>query len=246
MLDLSGIPVHQRDPVSSLFFRLRENLTTGVFLRGHSKDIDEEIKNIITGFSEKEISSSDIFFRARLNPYTSDAPLRPNEMGAPPCASRGRVQYEGVSVLYAADSKDTAISEIKPHLGATVSVGKFSCDTGLRLRLLDLSSPAINPSAKSFAEYDADARNYLFSLIFSERGFSRAVHPEDPDRYLETIYIAKIIRDLGYDGVIYKSLQNKCGKNYAYFKSDDFICNEVGVVKIAGIRVEFIEDSSRF
>ena len=246
MLNLSSIPVHQRDPVSSLFYRLRENLTTGVFLRGNSKDIDEEIKSIIAGFGEKEINSSDIFFRARLNPYTSDAPLLPNEMGAPPCASRGRVQYEGVSVLYVADSKDTAISEIKPHLGAIVSVGKFSCNTGFRPRLLDLSSPAITPSAKGFAEYDAGAKNYLFSLLFSERGFSRAVHPEDPNRYLETIYITKIIRDLGYDGVIYKSLQNKCGRNYAYFKSDDFICNEVGVVKVVGIGVEFIEKSSKF
>lgn len=238
MLELNSIPHHFRDPVSNLFYRLRENLTTGAILKNNSDNLFEEIKNILSDFQEEEIESSATFYRARVNPYTRDDPLPREEMGAPPSnASRGRVQYEGHSILYTADSDDTAIAEIKPHVGAIVSIGKFSCNTGSHLKILDLSTTKEKPSPSSLATFNSEARKHLFSLLFSERGFSRPVHPNDPDRYLETIYIAKIIKDLGYDGVAYKSLQNKFGKNYAYFSPDDFTCNEVGVASITEIKI---------
>ncbi|MBK9430965.1 MAG: RES family NAD+ phosphorylase [Sphingomonadales bacterium] len=51
----------------------------------------------------------------------------------PPAASAGRVNRQGVSVLYLANEVDTAIAEIRPHPGHLISVGGFRALRDLKI-----------------------------------------------------------------------------------------------------------------
>src|SRR5258706_9457584 len=75
-------------------------------------------------------------FRARLG-LPSAGKMRPfpsgKEMGAPPDlkARGGRANPNGISYLYAADEEATAIAEVRPYLGAKVSVAKMESQSTL-------------------------------------------------------------------------------------------------------------------
>lgn len=93
------------------------------------------------------------FFRARIGyqheervHYNSEVetktiyiPYSGDKIGAPPpnIVGTGRINRPGVSYLYCATDEYTAISEMRPHPGDVVSIGKFIVDKGLKI--FDLS-----------------------------------------------------------------------------------------------------------
>ncbi len=52
-------------------------------------------------------------------------------------ATEGRANPKGIPCLYVASERETAMSEIRPWIGSTVSVAKFSNKN--ELRLIDFS-----------------------------------------------------------------------------------------------------------
>ena len=184
------------------------------------------------GFERTEHVNSDSFYATpRFVPYAND------DLGAPPppLASAGRLNRQGVSYLYVATCAETAISEVRPHPGHFVSVGKFKCKRSLRV--LDFSKPTF----LDFPLTDVGLR--CFDLVTSiERDLSMPITPEQRAAYISAQFIAELIRQRGFDGVIYRSSVSK-GTNLCTFSPSNmaFVPSSATVFRTKAVLYEHEE-----
>lgn len=134
-------------------------------------------------------------------------------------AHEGRANPKGIPCLYVATDKDTALSEVRPWMGAQISLGHFR--TTRDLRLVDFSPGH---------EWKLDADLLLGTLPPEEvlkgiwaqvdRAFSEPIS-DDPStaEYVPTQVIAEVFRREGLDGLVYKSMLGE-GFNMALFDLD--------------------------
>ena len=117
-------------------------------------------------------------------------PLDPDRMK--PLSDRareGRANSKGIPVIYLATELETAVAEIRPWVGAYVSVGTFRITRPLRIVNLD----AGDASGKKFyrEEPDAPERAVWADL---DRAFSTPVNPSDDlADYAPTQIVAELI-----------------------------------------------------
>jgi hypothetical protein len=185
------------------------------FLKSRSEEDKALLIELLEHLSFKSRDLTLSWHRARVN--QNDAiPL--GSMGAPPqaLASHGRANPAGIPYLYVASDIDTAISEIRPHTGAMVSVAEFLIDDSLDL--IDLRNPksAISP----FLDDEEKVLNLSKNLIFlSELGreLTRPVLPHAAvTEYLPSQYLCELIKHAGFHGVVYNSSVGN-GMNLALF-----------------------------
>lgn len=112
-----------------------------------------------------------------------------------------RCNHDFECCLYAAGDVVTAISEIKPMINERVSVARIVSKE--ELKLIDLR----------FNDKDAFLEGIAFLFITSPTS-------EDKDAYIYTQVICSLIKQAGYDGIIYSSCQRLIGDNYAIFNYD--------------------------
>jgi hypothetical protein len=175
---------------------------------------------------EKEITISSVKLKV---PYTN------SEIGAPPPlkATPGRANRQGVSFLYLASDKGTAIGEVRPHPGHYVSLGKFKGVQNLvlaDLRFIDLS--------KFYHDKNALETFKLLRDLGDE--LSLAILPEEKENYLITQFISEIIRRLGLDGILFNSSVSD-GHNLVVFNSDKFeyVDSDSELVKIMNVDFKY-------
>lgn len=134
-------------------------------------------------------------------------------------AGDGRVNPRGIPCLYMATNDATAVSEVRPAIGAYVTVAVLKC---LReLKLIDCSVLA----EKQFIYFKEPERAEMEKAVWSDidRAFSApADRSDDAAEYVPTQVLAELFRSLGYDGVAYKSAFGEDGFNVAIFNIDDF------------------------
>ncbi len=201
--------------------------------------VDDKTKNFIKEFlglfNTKKISQNEYFYRARIHEYNQEQQYPPTQMGAPPAEKSkiGRAQPAGVSYLYTADSAETAIAEVKPFLGAHISIGKFSPKEELSLLNIIPRSVTIEDHKKS-----TGLQEVINQLNFSQRFYSRPFHPEDPKQYWDTIFVAQTIKNEGYDGFVFESLQKRGGWNFVFFEEEKLECLEVEEKEVKKINIE--------
>lgn len=186
----------------------------------HFKDVFKKLECTLP--KDKE------FFRARLNyrdkaipMHTMDAdwhysPFENDEISAAPpsLAKGGRMNRHGVSFMYVATDEETAISEIRPHPGHYISVGKFNLKR--KIKVLDFSSVSISEYANSDKMLDE------FLLVETiNKLFSSPVTPNEHSKYTITQFLSDVVRKLGYDGVCFKSSLGN-GENYVFFDPSHF------------------------
>jgi RES domain-containing protein len=128
----------------------------------------------------------------------------------PLSAYEGRANPKGIPCLYLATTGETAMSEVRPWLGALVSVATF--EVVRPLSVVDCSV----------------LHDQYFNLAFLERRLLEPIPPEKVDQvvwaaidgafaepvtrtddtadYAATQTIAELFRSEGYDGVVYKSV----------------------------------------
>lgn len=141
--------------------------------------------------------------------------------GAPPsskCLKAGRCNPIGLSLLYLANDHKTAIEEISPRVDEYISVAEFSPIRDLRI---------FNLSANNNHIYDAKTTyRWLHSLIRQiELLFQKPVNDNTAkDDYTACQAIAKIIKNLKFDGIAYSSSKastsQKEALNYVIFEPD--------------------------
>lgn len=146
-------------------------------------------------------------------------PYKGSEIGAlpPPKASAGRMNRQGVSVLYLASEVDTALAELRPHPAHLISVGGFRATRRLRIAEFDLPIGRFSSS---------DRRLDLFGIIYHiDTLLSRPIIPEERYRYAVTQLMADTLVRRGYDGVTYRSSVGT-GKNLCVFEPNLFAFDE--------------------
>jgi RES domain len=153
-------------------------------------------------------------------------------------AHEGRVNPRGIPCLYAASDKETSVSEVRPWLGALVSVAQLTPKKQLKL---------VNC---------LDSRETRFDLYLEEpapeireqvvwRALGRAFsEPVDPDpavaEYAPTQILAEHFKKLGYDGVVYRSTLGK-GMNFAIFDIDALDVVDVRLYPVTAVQYEIGE-----
>jgi hypothetical protein len=139
-----------------------------------------------------------------------------SEVGAPPAekTKAGRANQEKQPVLYLANSKSTALAEVRPWKGAAVAVAEMEITR--RLSLVDLTQVRRvgSPFFADLLKWELELANLLYRL---GQDMSWPVMPHEQEiLYKPTQFLALIIRSARYDGCIYPSAMGS-GKNYVLF-----------------------------
>ena len=140
----------------------------------------------------------------------------------------GRANAPGMAVLYLAFDANTAIAEIRPWIGSSVSVGTFI--TSRELRTLDVTKGLKPKPYPRFAANPDDIEPYTAeekansAWVDIDRAYSRPVTRDDePTAYIPTQILTEIFRCEGYDALIYRSALGSRGQNIVLFDMQDAI-----------------------
>lgn len=178
----------------------------------------------------------EVLFRAR-NCSTPKG-YRRSEMGAPPCdrATAGRVNPEGISVLYLSDSHETTFCETRSAVYDYVAVGRFVLQKDMamiNLAALDKISPLVG------IDRGFDIGQYAVNIEHLRKITSEIAKPlrrqDSALDYLPTQYISDYIRSQGYDGIEFASTMRQGGVNYAIFDETLFKCTKTYVYEIESV-----------
>lgn len=137
--------------------------------------------------------------------------------------SEGRANVRGIPCLYVSTDRRTAVAELRPEIGAHLSVACLKLRR--HLRVIDatndeLSSMEWHSRNRVKSENDLD---FVVRRIWSQinRAFSRPVTREDSaTNYIPTQVLAEFFRQNGFDGIAYRSSQGP-GHNIALFNLCD-------------------------
>jgi RES domain-containing protein len=167
-----------------------------------------------------------VFWRARIGEHWLPRPTWPDKlssiyphpllcskMGAPPTnkSKEGRSNPKGISYLYLSSDYKTSIAEVRPRVGAPVSVGKFKIIKNQTV--LDTTSSV---SEESDIEHIWKSINDSFSAPMA--------YYEDNLQYVSTQYLAELFKGAGFDGIKYKSSVRKGGYNLLLFNKKIATC----------------------
>ena len=139
----------------------------------------------------------------------------------------GRVSPRGILCLYLASNMKTALAEVRPWVGAYVSLAQFKLVR--RCKVVDCRSTTGGKLDKDQAK--------IWSDIAS--AFSKPVSPEEPHLgYVPTQILAETFRSEGFDGILYDSLLSK-GTNIALFDTASGELMNCGLHKVRTVSFEF-------
>lgn len=166
------------------------------------------------------------FFRAR-KCEKDDQPISIEGIKpVPDLGSEGRANAYNISMLYLADERDIAISEIRPGLREPVTVATFL--TNRDLQIVDFAAERPDFYWYSMVGIKDDPKQYHQQdcLLAIGNAFSKPLSIDDSKReYIPIQILAEYFKSLGYDGIAYQSQfcvpdESILHKNYALFDLD--------------------------
>lgn len=167
-------------------------------------------------------------------------------------ATEGRANPAGISILYLGTTEQTAISEVRPWIGASLSVAQFK--TLKRLKAIDLSREhgkssffAVMHRFMNDGEPLTTEEKEKAVWIDIDNAFSRPVTLSD-DRadYVPTQILAELFRNAGYDAIVYKSQFGEKGFNVALFDVNNANAINCAPYDVTEIEVKFQEIGNRW
>lgn len=131
-------------------------------------------------------------------------------------AAEGRANPKGIPCLYTADNAKTAIMEVRPWIGSSVTVSQLVLLK--KVRLVDCSKDGF-PSKRDHSE--GNQREWRKAAWWSiNQAFSTPISKDDDVAYYAaTQVLAEAFRNNGFDGIVYTSRMCE-GKNIALFDLD--------------------------
>ena len=177
-----------------------------------------------------------VLYRARIS--EDKKMIEAEKMGKPPekfVKDGGRANPVGISYLYTATNRSTAIAEVRPHKGDVITIAKINIIG--KLRLADLRNPRKGTSPFS---KESEETKFIFKYIsllqhFAEE-LSKPVLPRDAYlEYLPSQYLSELIKDAGFDGFIFKSSVGK-GDNVVLFDDKKVDIIEVELFEVKELR----------
>ena len=150
-------------------------------------------------------------------------------------AHEGRANPKGIPCLYVASHKKTAISEVRPWIGAFVSVAIM--ETVRPLRVVDCT--ATGQRTLLFANGPSASQREAEVWCDINSAFSEPVQrTDDVASYACTQILAETFRQMGYDGIVYRSNFGG-GTNVVLFDLAAADVSDLSVVKVTSIDVGF-------
>jgi hypothetical protein len=185
------------------------------------------------------------FYRARISP--SKAGYAVSEMGAPPQEKRsaGRINPEGVGIIYLSSDAETVLSEVRANTYDYVTIGSFV--TSREINVVNLSGfPSISPFQYTDEIEKFAVNRKVFAEISAE--IAKPMRRSDSSlEYLPTQYISEFIKSKSfkgqaYDGVEYSSTLRQGGTNIALFIKEGgdmpIECESVETVEVTKVNYE--------
>jgi hypothetical protein len=191
--------------------------------------VDLDALRELLDFLSQELEPKTNFYRARITPQKEKYSCK--NIGKPPVekTKHGRANPKGISYLYLSSNRETAVTEVRPFVGAFVTVGMFKNNESLHV--VDLRNPIIDSPFK----YGDSLEYYISHLEFLRMlGYelSKTVNPRDAElEYIPLQYLCEFIKNNDYDGVIYKSSASD-GHNFAIFADDKLKCTRTELVEV--------------
>lgn len=184
------------------------------------------------GVGDSVLAEGEVLYRARLHDVDQRRAFSLEKMGAPPPdkSIAGRVNPVGLPYLYLANSAQTAIAEVRPWTRALISVGDFK-PTKI-LRILDFTKRASVEAAENPA---MAVHSAISEGLFVHRHFGAPVHRDDHLSYLPMQFITDLVKQRGFDGIRFSSLQVEGGKNTVLFDPGSANCRSVSVYGVGNI-----------
>ena len=186
----------------------------------------------------KSYSAGTELYRARIannsNGYTV------NEMHMPPKEKRsaGRINPEGIGVLYLSSDEKTVLNEVRASTFDYVSIGTFKLLKDIKV--VNLSGI----SETSPFLYEGELEKYAANRkVFREIATEIAKPLRRSDsliEYLPTQYIAEFIKSQYYNGVEYMSTLREGGSNIAMF--DETLLECIGVRTVEVLEISYSTD----
>lgn len=219
------------------YFKYEDELTK--ILSDYSKDCKitierkREYYRARIGFAKKKRNIFNLDFETEMvyEPYSN------SDIGAPPphLSSDGRINRIGVSYLYCATDKYTAIAEIRPHPGDIISIGKFVVKEDLSV--FDLT-------ASQFVKYyksDKTLSDYRKLNTFTEL-LQKVITPSQRRSYNITQLLADCIRKLNFDAILFPSSVSS-GENLVIFNPEkmDYTYDDAEVVEIKKVSYDYFK-----
>ncbi|MCB2156810.1 RES domain-containing protein [bacterium] len=180
----------------------------------------DRLRNLLDFLILQDSHPSRTWFRARLQAGT--AAYSESEMGAPPedTASHGRANPAGIPYLYLASEPETALSEIRPHVGDLATVANVALRK--RLKIVDLRHPRKTVSPLSVTD-ESEVAQLRVDIGFLEKLGEELSRPVLPNvaaiDYIPTQYLCELIKTFHFDGVMYASSVGE-GDNLALFEPE--------------------------
>lgn len=116
----------------------------------------------------------------------------------------GRANPAFITYLYASGEPYTALVEVRPYLGTTVSVAEIEVTESLNIA---------DFTYEAYEKHEGFER-YLLLLIMAD-----FASPSDSNikSYIPTQYVAEFIKTLGYEGIRFSSSLHQWGQNFTIF-----------------------------
>lgn len=140
----------------------------------------------------------------------------------------GRANPDFIRYLYLAEEADTACYEVRPIIGQYVSVATFSVVKDLRL--YDLT--CCFPTKSGYPEYEVPS---LFDCISEHFSIP---NDDEPQKYIPTQFITEKIKEMGFDGIRFRSSLKKDGVNIVVFEPENCEAISSDLVQIGKIQMD--------
>jgi hypothetical protein len=211
--------------------------------RFHNEIFNPDAFISFLSYSVKTYLEGAQMFRARICHNKSGFSI--NEMGAPPFEKlrAGRINPEGITVLYLSSEMETALKEVRASVFDFVTIGNFKLKKNIKV--VDLSKLAtISPFLfQGKNEGDSDiliqyAVNRKVLKDISTEVAKPLRSSDSPLEYLPTQFISEFIKSQSYDGVKYASTMAENSYNLAVFDKECFICENTYVYEISKLSYE--------
>lgn len=175
------------------------------FLSDNSKEFLSNIKKLAET-NTCVLKQGEVLYRARKHEYKghqpsidpwSDEDMKPIQN----MKAEGRANPYNITMMYLANSEETAIAEVRPDVGFPVTVCEFKVVQ--ELKLVDFVS--LRPSWAWWCKHPdvSDGENLWLDL---SNDYSRPLFKEEQQiNYLQTQVITEYFKDQGFDGLIYQS-----------------------------------------
>jgi hypothetical protein len=202
-----------------------------------------------------EIPKGRLFWRAQVGhdwrPMNSDtdeeipcAYLRNRMKPLSGRATDGRANPRGIPCLYLATSKEAAMSEVRPWIGAYVSVGQFR--TRRALTVVDCARQHNErPFFFDMEDYNREPSPEKRSQAVwahIDRAFAEPMtRSDDQADYAPTQILAELFKKAGIEGVVYKSNFGDDGFNIALFDPEAADLVNCGLFEVKTMQLTFSE-----